>query len=558
MKYRVGPMRAFVSLASCAVLLGLAIPLAIAGCGSSNSSTSSDAGSGSDTGTVEDTGTTPTEAGSGDSAPSEASAGDGGVEAGPPPCTVPDGGAFPVGTQLVKSATVSGAGLTSDGYAVYVDSSSNKAYAVGIAGDAGAPVTIGAVDNSGMSVVGAAVLNWTGAVQTTGLGYGALSIWTSAHGVQSLATASLSPSNQVNGWFDVSKDGSSVLYFDNAVDVGSIGATADLYVANTDGTGKVALVKGVYITAQCVPQVGFVGAYAVASYCTSAPTVDAGTAQPIATISTWTGAGWATTVQAAGSAYGYWSADAAQTLVAYRNAAGFYAYTVATDSSKLVDTNGVSGVFTSDSTAIVYVTTKGTVSRATLAAPSPQVVLAAGDAGAGYMGLLALSPDDSYLVAYQNYDANSGYTDLYFSSTAAGSTATPLSSAQTAAIYGDAFTADSKYALYYANLNSSQVGDYDIASVTTPTPTKVAGNGWEGFATTAGKVVFTANWMAGAQGSSGRSDLQKLDTAVGTTASTVVSQVDSNFFLSSDKSQLVYSWSYCSNAQAGLYVTATP
>ena len=352
----------FLRLATCAALLGLStIPLA-AGCGgSSTSNPGADAGgtdSGitmGDTGTLADTGT-----GGGDSAaPVDGGTKDGGTEGGIAECTLPDGGVFPVGTQLVKGANVSVGGVTGDGYAAYVDTMANEIFAVSIApagGDAGAPVMVSTNDGSGFETLGNAVLAWTGATQSSGLSVGAMTVWTAANGLQAIATGSLGPNNEVSGWVAVSSDNEYVLYFDNA---SSLGGTADLYAAGTDGTRKTRLVAGVAISQQCTPQVGFAGDYAVASYCTSVPTPDGGTGSlPVATITAWSGTGWTTSAPVSASAYPSWSTDGTG-LVAYTNTAGFYVYTAATDGSTLIDAAGSSGLFTSDSASIVYSATDG-------------------------------------------------------------------------------------------------------------------------------------------------------------------------------------------------------
>lgn len=538
-------------LAGGAAVAGLSAVALAAGCSSSTSTAPSDAGGG-DSSMTGDTGS-PADGGGDSASPVEDGATDGGFDA--VACALADGGAYPVGTQLVAGTNLGVGGLTSDGYAVYVDATAANLYTISTslpAGQPGTPVLVDAYDGSGFQTDGTAVLAWTGATQAMGPLFGALKVWTAAHGVQALATASLGPNNPGRGWADVSSDGKYVLYFDNA----SSGSTptADLYVAGVDGAGKTKLVPGVVIVAGCYPQIGFVGDFAVASYCTSAPAPDGGTG---ATLATWSGSSWATTTTVTPGAYGSWSTDG-KGLVAYQTTGGLAAYAVATAASTPIDPVGVGGLFTSDSASLVYTATDGSIRRSTVTSPSPQVVLPGGDAGSGYQGILALSPDDGHLLAYQNVNATYGFTDLYLSSTAAGSTATALSTATSAGVYGDPFTADGTHALYFANLDSSDVGDYDEMAVTSTTPTTIGSFGWEGLATTAGKVVFDDNWVA-VPGTNGQADLQAIDMAAATPAvTTLVSAIDAYFFVSADKSKLVYTWSYCPDARAGLYVTSTP
>jgi hypothetical protein len=512
-----------------------------------------DAGGGTDSTTLEDSGT-PFDGSLGDdsASPDEGVVVNDAAE----PCALPDGGMFPAGTQLVQSSTVTAAGLTSDGYAVYTDTASSKVYALATPLlDAGTPAPIAASDGSGVQVLGAAVLAWTGANQMSSLAYGALTVWTAASGAQSIATASPGPVNGIAGWTDVSRDGHYVLYFDDA---SAVAQTADLYVAGTDGTGKVKLAAGVTLSTSCIPQIGFVGALAVATYCTSASGSGAEAGPAAATLATWKGSGWATGVTVSSAASPFWSRDASQTQVAYRTAAGLYAYDASTGTSALIDPAGVAGLFTSDSSTLVYTATDGSIRRATLTSPSPLVVLPGIDAGAGYAGLIALSGDGNHLLAYQNLGTSVGTSDLYFASTAPGSTAITLSSSPTAAVYGDPFTLDSTHALFLTSVDVDQVGDYSALAVTGTTPAPLGSLVWQGVATSAAKVVFNDNWV-GATNTSGRADLESIDTsAAASVATKLVSAADTSFFLSSDRSQLLYSWSRCAGAQAGLYVMSAP
>lgn len=314
---------------ACLVSLSLPVSGILIGCGHSGNSLGPDAST-SDGGVAsnvvgadggEDT-TTGNEA--------DASFGDGGIA-----CI--EGGAGPKGTQLVSSATVSIVGVTDDNQVVYVQTSSNTLLAVPALG--GAPTQIGATEGS-VAVASKAVFNWTGVNQDGTIGTG-LQVWTTAHGSQSLATASLV-------WpADSSADGSRVLYFDNTT-----ASTANLFVAGTDGTGKTKLASSVFWTQDCVPQVVFVGTSALLGNCTAPPPATGGPA-PVGTLTLFVGASGTGTVL---SSTALLSFQTSGTSILFNDTRGLVLADATSGSTTVVDAAGTSPTFTKDGTTVVYVT----------------------------------------------------------------------------------------------------------------------------------------------------------------------------------------------------------
>ncbi|HEY8090382.1 MAG TPA: hypothetical protein VIF09_21120 [Polyangiaceae bacterium] len=533
------------TIALSAALVATASLVALfAGCGSSDNG-GSPADGGSDSSTLND--------GTSGDGNGDAAAHDGGGDGG---TGLPDGAVPPTGTPLVQSATVVVDGVTSDDFAVYTDTAASTVNVVPVAG--GSPTKLGTDDGSGVAVAGKAVLFWSGAGGASGAG--AFSVWTSAHGVQALATAS-PPSQGTPGMADVSSDGAHVLYFDNVVaDDAGTQLTADFYVANTDGTGKTRVLGGVHLDNQnCPPYAAFAGAYAVIAYCTTAgPTPDAGAGDagvaPSATLATYTGASWATTATLSIASQPAFVVDKPGDEILYDTATGLSLASVGTGVSVPLDLTGLTGTFTSDGKNVVWVASDGSIKRAAVATPATATVLVA--AGGGYKGLLGLSPDDKWLLAYKAVGSG-GTSDMYLASAETAGAASTLSSATTAAIYGDAFTADSSRVLFYTNIKSG-AGDFNAAAVSGGAPTKLGSNAWINASTTGTKALFNDNHVGGQQGAPGTADIEAVDTAATGAPKLMVTQADDLFYLTSARNKVVFSWSQVASSQAGLYATPVP
>ena len=171
-------------LAVAFAIVSATVATAFVGCGGSTAKGSGGGGGGTDAGPGETS--TPVEASTSDAAQhKEGSTGgdDGGGG------TLPDGSVAPHGTQLVTSEYSALMGVTSDGYAIYTDTSAVTLNAVSLAG--GAPSIIGGVDggvsgSGGVYVAGATALAFDGVDPNTG--FGTLSSWTSSKGLHTVTT----------------------------------------------------------------------------------------------------------------------------------------------------------------------------------------------------------------------------------------------------------------------------------------------------------------------------------------------------------------------------------
>ncbi|HEX8792144.1 MAG TPA: hypothetical protein VF765_14420 [Polyangiaceae bacterium] len=538
-------------------LIGLCLVSAFPGCGSSSSNgnnPSTDGGNMADT-SSDDSSSGGDDGSSGDANEESSSSSGGDTGTG---CTA---SVMPKGMQVLASVTDTVQGVTSDGQIIFYDGSTMKLNAVPVGG--GTPKVIGPWDKSQSLIFtsNGVALYWNGATQTSSP-HGALSIWSASGGAQTLGTQSYFSSPNGGGWVDVSADGSLVVYSDNATT-----GTADIYVAGSDGSNKTKIVSAASIGAACRPVVRFAGNTPVVAYCTAQP--DAGTTLN-ATVAAYSGPPTWQTVQqfTATGFYGFTVAPlpggdggASAYQVEYLDSTGMYVEPLGGTTPTLIDAKSAGGAtFTHSGTDIIYIETDGSVWRSPVATPAP------GELAKGpFQGTLALSSDDNWLEVFSQQNMTTFFTDMYLLSTTpadGGNTPTTLASMASGANFGDPFTTDNSRAIFFPNVvmsgSAGYVGAYD--SLTLPPsgmPKTIAQNVWEEFATSGAKTLYNDNYASNA-GFAGAADIESVDLGGTASATTLVSQADANFFLTADKKTIVYSWSACPGAKAGIYTLAAP
>jgi hypothetical protein len=507
------------------VLVAIALATSPSACGGK----ASEEGDGSDSGTPE--ASTVKEASAlADVARRDAAVAEAGFDAGLPP-----GAMAPHGTQLVVSNTVSVRSVTSDGYAVYVDSTTNVLYAIALTG--GMPITIGTIDAETYPFsYGPVVAYWSN-------DYASLTIWTAAHGAQTLATAS------DGATIAFSSDYSHVVYVDG---LNTSTNEGNLMVASTDGTGKQALVSGIQagFSTTCFPQAAFAESTVLAAYCANAPG-EAGA--PSAALASFAAPTWAPTPIAMGIYPGFiLSPSNADVLVG--NGGGLTAYPLTGGPSTLIDSSGsLAATFTADSSAVVYANMAGALARSPVATPHPTTLVAG-----AYEGLLSLSLDSSWVLAYQTLNTNTYASDLYLASAATPGTATTLASTETVPYGSATFTTDSSHVVFLTTATSGLTNPLSVAPSTGGTPTILSQSSYYGFPLSGAKLVFDNNYTQGQQEGVGNADLDAVDTSQAAPPALLVTQADALFFVTTDKEQIVYSWSYAPGPLAGLWVMPAP
>jgi hypothetical protein len=475
-------------------------------------------------------------------------ASDDGGESGAPA----DGGARPSGTRLAIGNVLELEGITSDEYAVYIDGIASTLNAVPLAG--GAPSEIATVDpTTVVAVVGPVVFFWTGVSQVTGAG--ALGIWTSAHGAQPLSTSSQVAGVGIQA-VSVSGNGGRVVFYDQLDPAGTSG---DLDVASVDGTGKATLLTSLDLTATspCYPVFRFAGEAVVAAY----TEVGASASAPFgATLSSFQAPSWTPTPLVTEAQCGL-DVDRSGTLVLGATETGLFAFGLAGGAPLEIDPIGGLGLFVgapdAGASGVVYTDGASELKRASVSAsPSPTVLV---DGGLGT--LVALSGDESWILADLQVDFSTGLSDLYLASASVQGSAIVLAAGATGAIVGDPFTDDSTYALYATEPADPDAGTALSLFATASTGstasaqarTLAAGVG-VAFASGGARVVYSASDPSNPR----EYDIFVVDLSTSAPPVPLVLLADSPFFVSPRKDKVVYTWSQTAGVFAGLYVLAMP
>jgi hypothetical protein len=464
----------------------------------------------------------------------------------------------PQGTQLATStAQLVLSGVTSDGYAVYSDPASYTVFAVPVAG--GTPVTVGMVDASQYVYVAGRGVFFSSKYSTM-TGAGTFAFWTAAGGAHVLST------DAAVGVGDIAADGSYVAYID-----GASTPSGTLMVMSGDGAKKMQLATGIAVSSGAFVQ--FSGPNVIAAYSPVA-SVDAGAADggaadggggPGFTVATFTGASFTQAVLSANADFSF-AANPSGGPVLVSGPAGLVAYPITGGTGTPIDGTAVGGsgigvlgqggLLTKDGNNVVYAVAGGLLRRSPVSAPAPVTLVPS-----GINGVLALSPDESWALSFQSQilDMSTGtyLSDVYLASASTPGAASPLLTVTSGAVYGSAFTADSKYALFFSG-NSNFVGDFVVAAAgASSTPKTVAQNAWLVAATTGSKVILGDSYsMSG--GVNGTVDLESVDVSNPTGKTTIVAQADANFALTPASDKLVYTYGCGQGANAGVWVMPVP
>jgi hypothetical protein len=508
----------------------------------------------------------------------DGSAGDDGGSVGPNCGTVP-----PSGRHIVSSMNVAIDGVTSDGYAIYTNTTTNMVFAAAIAGDAGAPAQLGRVFASNPVIAISGRVVYYASPSEAGAAAGDLSVWTAATGSNLLSTGAYVPAT--GPWFaSVSPDGSHIVYLDGATPTG-----ATLTVATTDGNIKKPLIANVDLTrSACRPAAVFAGTSVVAAYCVL-PSSDAGAAGgdastdaslggnadagtrdaapadgawapgeggsppnfDVATIAAFTGSNF-DPVPIATNVDSYFDVDQAGGQLLISSAGGLFVYPSAGGAVTPIDATGAAGTFTKDGKDVIYTTNASALRRLRVASPPPITLVAN-----GLSEILAVSPDENWILA-RNSKMNLSF-DLYLASATTAGGATPLSAMPTADLFGDPFTADSRYVLFFTNAANGNTGDFYVAPTMGGTPTKVTSNAWREYATAGTRGVVNDNYNTnGGSSGNGIADIESFDATNPAGLKTLVTAADANFYASPRKDEIVYSWSCAQSSNAGIWVLSSP
>jgi hypothetical protein len=489
------------------------------------------------------------------------------VAIGAPRC----GAVPPSGRQLVAGRMLAVNGVTSDGFVIYTEAAPGPPYhlvvnAVPLAG--GPSQTLGTIDGPAQPVlwdidIPVQVSGTVVAINGGEGGIGPLSAWTSAYGTVALSAT-------ISAVRDVSDDGSRILYLDSsgAPPEPSAAWWGTWTVATVDGRTKTPLMTlgpmhcglvdakfagADIVVSHCLPTDGSVGA--VTSF--TGPAFEPHTlATGLSDSGTWT-----TKSNHAGE--GFVIDPTASNVAVWSLASGLVVYPIGGGAGTVIDPAGrLPAAFTRDAASVLYITSDG-VKRSPTSSPAPVVVAAGNDLPYGSF----LSPDENWIYAY----SQSGLTPRLLLESASGSRAAQdlgasggmpqgggIASLDIGVGYGDAFTADSRFAIF-SDPNAGP-NDVYVAPTAGGPPTKV--------------TTQSSFWLAGEYAPSGSkvlvadhvqvdsvratADIEALDAEDPCAIRTVVTGARLEFYLSPDSAQIVYAWDCADGAQAGIWVTPNP
>lgn len=511
-----------------------------------------DTGTKKDTGVVvEDTGTTPVDSSTTDSATVDSSTGDtaltdvtDSVVVTDTATTDTDSGDTDSGTvtgTLLASGTVSLQGITSDNYVVYADSA-GTVYAVPLTGGTAQTVGTGVAR---VLVSNKAVFVWG---TTDGYGFGTLRVWTAANGTKSIGTKSLAPSTSASYAFYTavsSTDGTWAMFTDGGV--GGVSDRADIKIIKTDGTGLKTIFTQYFVydgtstsyADNCAPLMGYVGTRFITSHCTPGTTAsfDASSVDPTVGTATSLGTGLGA----------YWSADDAGSKVALVTSAGSLRLVpMAGGTATIIDSGVANAMFTHDGTYVVYRTSANALKRSPTSSASPSTLIASGVATI----LSGVSGNDKFMLYSSGTTA--GAYDIRLASTSTAGTGTVLYGSSLGEVYGDAFTADSAYALWFQSV-ASDVGTLTTAPTTGGSSFSLGTSTWLNWSGLGSKVV----WNDGYSATTTKATIRSRDLASLTgTITTIAANADRTFLVTPAKDKIVYTMS--GGSADGLYAAAVP
>jgi hypothetical protein len=446
------------------------------------------------------------------------------------------------GTNLVPVKGLTVIALTTDDQIAYTDGAALKT--VPIAG--GTPATVdSAVGLDGnmipaVRVRGKAVFSWSQTDNTTAGGIGVLTVWTPTTGAQVVAQTALISHVQAL------PDGSRIIYTDN---VNAAGTLVDIYVAKSDGTGKMLVVSGKSTDPSCPPIVATSAGKFLVSYCEDAG--DAGVSgATIAQVDPTTGA--ATTLLS--NVTDFYSVDTAGDKVFAIDMNGMaMVKTIGVTGATVIDSNASDGFITNDGTAVVYATTSGLLKRSAVDVPAPLTLVSSGNVAA----IDGVSSDQNYLVFSAMFDQQSGLYDMYLAKTGSAGNGVTLLDTPTGSLYGDPFTSDDKYVVFYTDVDTTDfAGTLNAMLVkNVGMPVQLATRVWLSYHAGGDKFVFNDAYVSTMTG--GTATLKSIDLSNTNPAAVITSKADQDFFVSSDNTKVVFTHNAVKGKE-GLYAAPIP
>jgi hypothetical protein len=495
-------------------LSAIALAAFAVGCSSSNEPESTPDTSTEETGdeTGTDTGTPPD--------------GDTGVED-----TDPDGGVL---TKRVHTGKATLDGVTDDGFVIFTDAT-KATFAVPLDGGAEQPV---ATASDKIFISGKVVFTWT-AIDTQG--FGTLRAWTAAGGGKSIATKSLAPLSGPSPTYNVaasSTDGSTIAFLDNGV--AGPPHKADFKIAKADGTSAKVVLAGQIVhstTDWCGPYMIRAGSLFMTSHCSLAGM------KASLDVSSFDDTGKVNSLATGNTTW--WNTDPAGSSVALVTSGALKLIAPTGGATTNVDTGVELVQFTRDGKTLIYTTAGGGLKTSPVMSPSPLVIVASGVVST----LGSPSPDGKWMM-YATKGSPGAYDIHLASLTTAGPGATLLAEA-TGDTFGDTFTADSKYALFFSGVSATDsTGTFKAAPVAGGTAATLGTKAFVQWSAKNGKNVVSDGWVMG------KTTIRVVDPTGTASPKIIDTDAAADVILNPTRDRIIYGKS--SGKDDGIYVAPVP
>ena len=226
--------------------------------------------------------------------------------------------------------------------------------------------------------------------------------------------------------------------------------------------------------------------------------------------------------------------------------------TIGTVGATVIDTSVSDGFITLDGSAVVYSTLDGALKRATVATPAPTTLMSM-----NVNGIDGVAGDQTYLVFSNMFDQNSGLYDMFVAKTEVAGNPVTLDAMPTGSLYGDPFTTDDKYVVFYTDVDTT-----DFAGTLNSLPVKMVGQQnqiatrvWLSFAAGGSKFLYNDGYVSTTTG--GTATLKSVDLSTAAPATIIATKAEQDFFISTDNTQVVYVDNSVKGKE-GLYVAPIP
>jgi hypothetical protein len=461
---------------------------------------------------------------------------DGGTADGGPivgnPCSINPKG--PGCAYQVKAGAYHVYGVTNDAHAIVVDSNANVSM---LDLENGSLTSVAAGFTNGFVRQDAAFVFHGG---NNGSQHLPLAIWNAAGGLRELDPAGLMYS-------PLHYDGVHVAWVGN---VSADGSTGDVRLGSADGkTATRTLLAGVGLNGSCGgwPELSLLGKRLLVTTCQPGAAT-----HTLSSFDVDSGA----LVASLDQVELVFHTDSVNQRVLSRGATGAVVTDASLGNPTALATDYLDGVFTPDGTSVVYIDGEAKLLHVAAGGGTAALVQAG-----PVQFIQGISPDGKRALYSTSSDDTTGNADLYLTRLVDDAPAPFVLRQQIdAQILGDAFTADSQFALYAGAVDSAYNGAFEVQPVVGGPSREVTNLDFYWFALDGARVVYTDALVESttpAGYSDGTADIELVDLSGAAIPTKLVKGANANMVLTADKKTLVFAI-IDDAAKAGVYTMQLP